>query len=211
MTEAVRAGRRERRTEAARLGIIDAAEQLLTERGSHSVTLEAVAERADVAVQTIYNRVGGRSALLLAVTQRALEENRAYVDAAYALPGTPEERMRAALRAYVQFATEKPHQFRIVTNPPDDPDVVAQVDDLIAAHMTNLAAALREAITAGTVAPDLDPDIAATALWAMSSGILSLGWRATGHPVTTDHLTKMLEFFETLVTRGVITASPPVE
>lgn len=211
-------GRRERRTEAARLAIIEAAERLLTERGAHGVTLEAVAEHADVAVQTIYNRVGGRSALLLAVTQRALEENRAYVDAAYAMPGTPEERIRAAFNAYVRFATEKPHQFRIVTNPPDDPEVITQVDDLISAHMTNLANALREAIAAGAITLDLDPDVAATALWAMCSGILSLGWRPTGRPVTTDRLDQILDFFETLVTRGMLsttsattTSSPTTE
>lgn len=209
MAEVVKIGRRERRAEAARLAIIDAAEQLLTERGPHGVTLDAVAERADVVVQTIYNRIGGRSALLLAVTQRALEENRAYVDAAYAVPGTPQDRIRAALKAYVKFAIEKPHQFRIVTNPPDDPVVIAQVDDLIAAHMTNLADALREAITAGTAAPDLDPDVAATALWSMSSGILSLGWRNTARPVTADYLAKLLDFYETIVERGITAAAPP--
>ncbi|QYG91749.1 TetR/AcrR family transcriptional regulator [Iamia sp. SCSIO 61187] len=208
MAKTAAVGKRERRVEAARLGIIDAAEELLAERGAHGVTLDAVAERADVVVQTIYNRVGGRAALLLAVTQRAIAENRAYVDAAYALPVPPVERIRAAMAAYVRFATDKPHQFRTVTNPPDDPEVLAQVDDLIASHMTNLATALREAIATGTISPDFEPDVAAPALWAMASGVLSLDMRATGHPFSGDHRARMLDFFETLVERGMTTPEP---
>ncbi len=76
--------------------IISAAEALLAEGGERAVTIESVAARADVAVQTIYNRVGGRSALLIAVAERALERNREYMDAAYAAPGTPLERLRNA-------------------------------------------------------------------------------------------------------------------
>jgi AcrR family transcriptional regulator len=175
----------------------------LSEQGTQGLTLEAVAERADVVVQTIYNRVGGRAALLLAVTERAVEENRAYVDPAYESDAAPEDRIRAAMAAYVRFATEKPHQFRIVTSPPDDAEVLAQVDALISFHMQHLAKAIREAITAGTVTADLDPDVAATALWAMSSGILSLGLRASKTPITDDYLAQLLAFFEMLVRKGL--------
>ena len=76
-----------RRAAATREAIIDAAQALLTEGGPAALMLDAVAERADIAVQTIYNRIGGRSALLIAVAERALEENRSYMDAAYAAPG----------------------------------------------------------------------------------------------------------------------------
>ncbi len=202
-TAPVTPGRRERRAEAARLGIIAAAGEVLSEQGVQGFTLDAVAERADVVVQTIYNRVGGRSALLAAVTQRAVEENRSYVDPAYESPGAPEDRIRAALKAYVRFSAERPHQFRIVTSPPDDPEVLAQTDELISFHMRHLANALREAVTNGTIRADLDPDVAATALWAMCSGILALGLRASRTPVSEDRLAQLLAFFEDLVLRGV--------
>lgn len=78
-----------RRAAATRAAIVEAAEELLAEGGPSALTLEAVAERADVAMQTVYNRVGGRSAVLIAVAERALEDNRQYMDAAYATPGTP--------------------------------------------------------------------------------------------------------------------------
>ncbi len=205
-TGVARSGRRERRAEASRLGIIAAAGEILSEQGVQGFTLEAVANRADVVVQTIYNRVGGRAALLAAVARAAVAENRSYVDPAYASSGTPEDRIRAALAAYVRFAAERPHQFRIVTSPPDDPEVLAQVDELLSFHMRNLADALREAVSLGTLRPDLDADLAATALWAMCSGILALGLRASRTPVDEDRLAQLLTFFETLVLRGVSVA-----
>lgn len=209
MAEPVPAGRRERRAEAARLRIIGAAEELLSEQGVQGVTLDAVAERADVVVQTIYNRVGNRSALLLAVAQRAVEENRAYVDPAYALSATPEERIRAALAAYTRFASERPHQFRLMTSPPHDPDMLAQIDDLIAAHMTQLTTALREGIAAGTISADLDPETTAPALWAMCSGILSLAGRATSGSTSRYVLAHLLDVFETVVARGIANSTAP--
>src|SRR5271165_2056121 len=89
-----------RRAAATTRAIIDAGEELMLENGSDAVTLEAVSARADVAVQTIYNRVGGRSALLIAIAERALEENRQYMDAAYAAPGSPMDRILRAAEGY---------------------------------------------------------------------------------------------------------------
>jgi AcrR family transcriptional regulator len=68
--------RTQRKAKATRLSILEAAETLLAEGGRDAVTLEAVATRADVAVQTLYNRVGGLSALLIAVAERALDGRR---------------------------------------------------------------------------------------------------------------------------------------
>lgn len=47
-----------RRTAATHRAIVDAAEAVMLESGSDALTLDAVADRADVAVQTIYNRIG---------------------------------------------------------------------------------------------------------------------------------------------------------
>ena len=59
--------RTQRRSAALREQIVDAAEAILAQHGSQGLTMEAVSSQADVAVQTVYNRVGGRSALLVAV------------------------------------------------------------------------------------------------------------------------------------------------
>jgi AcrR family transcriptional regulator len=167
-----------RRANRTRQTIIEAAEQLLAEQGSEAITLAAVAERADVAVQTVYNRVGSRSALLVAVAARALEDNRQYMDAAYATTeGGARDRIARAADAYARFALERPTQFRILTDPPDEPEALEQVANLISEQNGKLAAAIRDGIADGTIRPDLDPELAATAGWAMTNGILALARR----------------------------------
>ena len=84
-----------RRAAANREAIVDAAEELLVEGGLAAVTVEAVAERSDVAIQTVYNRVGRRPEVLVAVAERAVEENRRYMAPAFGSAGTPAERLAA--------------------------------------------------------------------------------------------------------------------
>ncbi|UTN85426.1 TetR/AcrR family transcriptional regulator [Pseudomonas aeruginosa] len=100
-----------------RQNLVEIAETLLIEGGMAAVTADEVARRADVSLQTVYNRVGGKPALLIAIAERSMEENRAYVDKAYDGKGTPEERGLRIFNAYVSFAMERPHQFRILANP----------------------------------------------------------------------------------------------
>ncbi|KXO97806.1 TetR/AcrR family transcriptional regulator [Tsukamurella pseudospumae] len=169
--------RAQRKAAANRRAVVDAAREIVAVHGADAMTLEAVAERADVAVQTIYNRVGGRSALLTAVAEQAMEENRAYMDAAYRTDGDPEATILLAAREYARFARERPYEFRILVEPPDVPDAVARIAELTREQNAKLAAVLRKGVAAGTARPDLDPDRAATALSAALNGVLALAWR----------------------------------
>ncbi|WP_178386471.1 TetR/AcrR family transcriptional regulator [Pseudomonas aeruginosa] len=154
--------------------LIEVAAALLAEQGVAGLTAEEVARRADVALQTVYNRVGGKSALLAATTELALEENRRFVDAAYASKGTPTERIERAGAAYVRFALERPHQFHVMSNPPDDPEAMGRVVSLIHEQTSRLGVAVREAMECGEVAPGVDPNVTAVAIWAMLNGVLNL-------------------------------------
>jgi AcrR family transcriptional regulator len=193
-----------RRAAATRAAIVDAAEELLASGGPDAVTLEGIAERADVAVQTVYNRVGGRAAVLIAVAERALEDNRTYMDDAYAAPGTPVERIRAASAAYVRFAAERPHQFRLLAEPPDEPAALERVAALVDEQNAKLAAALADGVADGSLAADLDPVTTATALWAAMNGVLGLSWRADRLRADASHLTELVAAVERVVLRGLL-------
>lgn len=59
-----------RRTRAAadtRAAIVEAASSLLVERGYESVTVADIAEKAEVAVPTVYSSVGGKTDILAAI------------------------------------------------------------------------------------------------------------------------------------------------
>jgi AcrR family transcriptional regulator len=196
--------RADRRSEATARAVVDAAAALLAEGGPHAVTLAAVAERADVAVQTIYNRVGGRDAVLMAVAERALTANRSYLDAAHASTGTVAERLRRVAEAYVTFAIERPHEFRLLAFPPPDAPARREVVALVREQNGRLARLIREGVEDGTVAPGLDPEVAAIALWRMWDGVVSLAFRPDDLRVAPDDLFALLLTVGAVMERGLL-------
>ncbi|MFF1836365.1 TetR/AcrR family transcriptional regulator [Streptomyces sp. NPDC058231] len=195
------------RAAATHRAIVDAAEHFLLEGGAEALTLEAVAERADVAVQTIYNRVGGRSALLIAVAERALEEVRHYVDVAYASTGTPVERILKAAQAYSRFAAERPHQFRLLADPPNEPTALGRISDILDEENGKLAAAIREGMADGSINPSLNPQVVATTLWAAMNGILALHWRRDRGRADEPQLEELVNTMIEMLTDGLFRQS----
>ncbi|HEY0585583.1 MAG TPA: TetR/AcrR family transcriptional regulator [Pseudoduganella sp.] len=195
--------RTQRKANATRLAILEAAETLLVEGGRDAVTLEAVAKRADVAVQTLYNRVGGLSALLMAVAERALEENRQYMDAAYATPGGVEDRLHAVAAAYTNFAKERPHQFRILVEPPNEPEALTRIANLIREQNAKLGALIRRGIDEAVIDGGYDPELASAALWSMMNGVLSLMWRTDSLRADAAQIDAMFETVMKILTNGL--------
>ena len=195
--------RTQRRAAANRELVIDAAREIVVREGVAALTLEAVADRADVAIQTIYNRVGGRSAVLTAIAEQAMEESRVYMDAAYAATGTPEDRILLAAAAYARFARERPHEFRLLVEPPDEPEAVARIAELTREQNAKLAEVLRDATVAGDARPDLDADDLSTVLWATLNGLLALAWRPGKLQVSAGELDRLLGVYNAIVTDGL--------
>lgn len=196
-----------RRAAANREAIVDAAEELLVEGGLAAVTVEAVAERSDVAIQTVYNRVGRRPEVLVAVAERAVEENRRYMAPAFGSAGTPAERLAAVALAYVSFAHERPQQFELLNTPPDEPVALERIADKVDEQVGLLAQILAAGVADGSFDPAMDPAVAATALWAMLEGVLTLSWRPDRKVVGPQSVQTLAEFAMLTMIRG-ISASP---
>ena len=64
--------RRAQRSEQTRRRILDAAAELFVDRGYHATTIDSIAERADVAVETVYNRFKNKANLLNAILEPAV-------------------------------------------------------------------------------------------------------------------------------------------
>jgi AcrR family transcriptional regulator len=62
----------ELKAEATRRAIVEAAAELFRERGYRSTTMEAIAHAAGVAVQTLYNSLGSKAAILSRVLDVAI-------------------------------------------------------------------------------------------------------------------------------------------
>jgi AcrR family transcriptional regulator len=72
--------RRAEKSERTRQAILDAAAALFTDPGYSSTTIEAIAQRADVAVETVYKRFRNKPGLLLAILEPAIVGNAEGVD-----------------------------------------------------------------------------------------------------------------------------------
>jgi AcrR family transcriptional regulator len=66
-------GLRERKKERNRKNILDAATQIICEKGFDATTIEEVAKRADVGVGTVYNYFDSKSHLLIAIVTDEIE------------------------------------------------------------------------------------------------------------------------------------------
>ncbi|MFI6322865.1 TetR/AcrR family transcriptional regulator [Nonomuraea sp. NPDC050556] len=102
--------RRNARGEGARLRdeIIDAATAILEETGSEdAITLRGVARQANVAAPSIYAHFTDREEIVAAVVARAFGE----LDAS--LAEAAEGGLRAICEAYLDFAAERPHRYRV--------------------------------------------------------------------------------------------------
>ncbi len=147
--------------------------------------------------------MGTRSAVLLAVAERALEQNRVYMDAAYATEGPPFARLRQVGEAYFRFATESPHQFRILIDPPQVPEALAGVTALTREQNGKLAELLRDGAADGSMRADLDPEVTADLLWTAMNGFFSLAWRADDLRADDARMRELRRAFDALVTRGL--------
>lgn len=169
--------RRQRRVEETRAKLLDAAEALLVEGGVHALTADEVAQRADVALQTVYNRIGGTEALLIAVAERAMEHTRSFMRDAYTQGSSVQERLRHVASRYIELALARPQSFRIFANPPDIANATSGIAELADEQHGQLATLLREGVECGELAAHLEPEATATALWGMLNGALSVALR----------------------------------
>lgn len=97
--------RRTDRAEATRRRVVEAANRLFVERGYRATTIEAVAEAADVSVETIYKRFRNKAGLLKAAREVAVAAA-PEPDAFFTFPSAPiEDAISAASGQEAQLRT----------------------------------------------------------------------------------------------------------
>jgi TetR/AcrR family transcriptional regulator, cholesterol catabolism regulator len=101
---------REARKQQRSRQLLDAAARVMEREGSHAVSMQAVADEADVSVGLIYRYFGGKDELLLAVILNVLEDFASTVPAAVEAAGDdPVERLAAAFGAYCRVIERHRH------------------------------------------------------------------------------------------------------
>lgn len=171
-----------------RSDIVAAATALLEDTGSEdAVTLRAIARQAGITAPSIYAHFPDRDAVLTAVMDEAFTELTAALDEARAGVADPVAALHAGCRAYVRFAAERPHRYRVLfgrphptaltkakaTMPPQSALDFADATDPGALAFRVLVDGIGACVAAGR-SDSTDPFADAVALWAALHGYATL-------------------------------------
>lgn len=172
------AGQRRRAASAAtRQRILDAARELFVEQGYRAATVTAIAERADVNTDTVYELVGRKSVMLRELIEQSISgqdhavtaEERAPI---IAMRAETDPAIRLAMYAQVIRATHERLAPLVVAlrdaaaTEPEAMVVWREISDRRAANMRKLVTEIHDA---GRLRADLSIDDAADTVWATNS------------------------------------------
>ena len=167
-------GLRERNKEKRRNSILDAALDILDDPATSPLTTERIAELAEVSVATVYNLVGTREQLLLALIDRLIA-NLVETIGAGEIPDDPLHRLRLFIGGSVAALTTRPVAYR---------RIVLQIAAAANAGLhttlspaTAAAAELRRAQEMGRIRDELDSEALALQVYLSYNGAL-LRWAA---------------------------------
>src|SRR5579884_61426 len=85
------------RRERERL-ILQAAEELLLERGYHDMSIDDIAARVGISKGTVYLHFASKDDLVFALFEQGMQQFITALDAMLASPGTPREKLGAIIR-----------------------------------------------------------------------------------------------------------------
>jgi AcrR family transcriptional regulator len=158
----------------AKKRLLEESVRLIEETGLGALSFREMARRAGVSHQAPYHHFANREGILIAIAHEGFLRLDARLVAASEAAGSPGERLRAVIRAYMVFARDNPVHFRIMFRPELAP--LAQYPE------PRAAAALTFRRLADAVAachPDAatgDPRFleVVNALWAAAHGVATL-------------------------------------
>ncbi|MBC7270504.1 MULTISPECIES: TetR/AcrR family transcriptional regulator [Streptomyces] len=113
-TSAPPSNRFERRRAETRRALVRAARQILAENGDTGVSIQAIAERADVGFGSFYNHFASKTELFAAAVTDALEEFGRTFDERLRGIDDPAELVTAGFRLSVRMADSHPELMRIM-------------------------------------------------------------------------------------------------
>jgi AcrR family transcriptional regulator len=151
--------------------LIEAARELLWERGYVGTSPKAIQERSGAGQGSMYHHFSGKRELALAAVERDSADLVDRAEADLSGPGTVVERVARYLRR--ERAALRGCPVGRLTMDPDlmaDPALRRPVEQAFAAVRRRLAAVIAEGRESGELDPAIDPDAAATTLVAVLQG-----------------------------------------
>ncbi len=170
---------------AARRGeILDAAKRIFLEEGVEHATMRRIATAVGVSATALYVYFPDKDAILQAIAEGMFTELLDAHRTSQQTGGTPLERFRAGLNAYVALGLNRPDEYRLTfstVRTKQTGRAIPAADQSFAV----LEAGVAELIAAGVFQPK-QPTLVAEAMWAAIHGLVALMLDHFGH-IASDH------------------------
>lgn len=153
-----------------RVALLDAAAEVLDERGVAGLSLRECARRAGVSHAAPYRHFGSKAALMVAVAAQGFRWLVEMGEASMVGLSDARERLDAYGVAYVRFAIQHPAHHRLMFASELDP-TAATPEDL---EDADAAFDLLQGLAGAVVGPDEDSLLAAVAFWSLVHGLSML-------------------------------------
>jgi AcrR family transcriptional regulator len=156
-----------------RTAILEAARDLLAERGLEALSMRAVARRVGVSATAIYHHFENKEALVRAVVDAGYQRMESYLQhAARPHPLGSRERLRALGEAYVRFALENREYFKVLfTLEMQRPHSLEESPE--GGGYRLLLETVAQTMDSGAIRR-ADPELVAFHLWAYVHGLVNL-------------------------------------
>jgi AcrR family transcriptional regulator len=156
--------------------LVDAAESLLSERGSSSaVSVSEIVGRVGVTAPVLYQHFADKEALFVAVHARRMDDFRDTLRRAGRRVDSPLAALDRRGRAYIRYATTKQDAYMALFMTPNSlgMDIFEDPGAREFTAYDDLVANLQACVEAGEI-PECDVEVAARVVWAQVHGLASL-------------------------------------
>lgn len=152
--------------------LLEESTRMVAASGPEALSLRKLTEKVGTSTSAVYSLYGSRDALMKAVYDRALAS---FVES-QDFPRTDKAHhdLSEMGRAYRRWAHANPHLYPVMFVPSTDEATVEERKLLSGPIMDRLTAAIERCKDSGYLRADVDAAVAATQLWAMVHGYISL-------------------------------------
>jgi AcrR family transcriptional regulator len=168
--------RKERQRELLRRQILEAAREILLKEGPAKLSMRGIAGRIEYSPTTIYLYFKNKNEILYRLCEEALERLFEILDDSGSDETSPIFRLRAALRAFIDFGFNEPDRYRIIFMSEISGYVSAAAfleKDKIGSRLLEIVR-LRLEDALAEAGSGIDPECVFQALWANCHGMVSL-------------------------------------
>lgn len=166
---------RERRAARTRQAILDAARELINERGAHNLSLREVARRIDYSPAGLYEYFANKDDIITGVLNDGFERFGQYL---MAVPTDlePQAYLLELGLAYIRFARQNPEHFMLIFNSPElcRPHSPETSNRVYEGTFGALQGGIQRCLAAGLINPRHHRDDLAQAAWALVHGMSTL-------------------------------------